>query len=449
MTRAEQFEEQVKQPLLQMKNEVEKLNIKNLNDNQMLEFARAKKVIEYILNYINLLDPDLLPQNFYTQMQSKIKIWNKTIDTLNQILDEVLMILTSYGSIYISKNEISNVISEMIGAYNDVIQKSLQEINFPKLKKDAKAIENYENNLLSSENSIQKRIADSQKQIQTWFNEVQKIRNNFFEKQDNKEISLKAEIEQAKNEATNNANEITKKLTEVSQKLEDLEKFYIKIFGNLEGNRRVGGLEQRLENGFDELKRYDEMQKQQIQKWKNEIKDLLDITTNASLASSYEKSNKNYKCAIVGWNATFIFSILSIFGVAIWGFVEIADKISDPLVIFGAIFARLPFYIPLAWLAIFATNRRNENKRLQEEYKHKETLAKAYSGYKEQIEKLDNTKAKELAEKLMNNLVEMTNENPNRILDKVKKEKIPTLEMLEKLKDLPQEILSLISKAKN
>ena len=49
----------------------------------------------------------------------------------------------------------------------------------------------------------------------------------------------------------------------------------------------------------------------------------------------------------------------------------------------------------------------------------------------------------------MNNLVEMTNENPNRILDKVKKEKIPTLEMLEKLKDLPQEILSLISKAKN
>ena len=168
----------------------------------------------------------------------------------------------------------------------------------------------------------------------------------------------------------------------------------------------------------------------------------MDIATNASLASSYEKSNKSYKCAIMGWNATFIISILGIFGVAIWGFVEIADKISDPLVIFGAIFARLPFYIPLAWLAIFATNRRNENKRLQEEYKHKETLAKAYSGYKEQIEKLEDSKAQELAEKLMDKLVEMTNENPNRALDKVKKEKMPTFEMIEKLSDL-------ISKVKN
>ena len=102
----------------------------------------------------------------------------------------------------------------------------------------------------------------------------------------------------------------------------------------------------------------------------------------------------------------------------------------------------MPFYIPLAWLAIFATNRRNENKRLQEEYKHKETLAKAYSGYKEQIEKLEDSKAQELAEKLMDKLVEMTNENPNRALDKVKKEKMPTFEMIEKLSDL-------ISKVKN
>ena len=162
----------------------------------------------------------------------------------------------------------------------------------------------------------------------------------------------------------------------------------------------MGGLKQEVKDRLNEIDKYDETQKQQIQKWKNEIRDLLDIATNASLASSYEKSNKSYKCAIMGWNATFIISILGIFGVAIWGFVEIADKISDPLVIFGAIFARLPFYIPLAWLAIFATNRRNENKRLQEEYKHKETLAKAYSGYKEQIEKLEDSKAQELQMKI-------------------------------------------------
>lgn len=442
MARAEQFEEQVKQPLLQMKNEVENLDTNNLDANQTLEFARAKKVIEYVLNYINLLDPDLLPSNFYTQMQAKIKDWNKTIPHLNQILDDILFILASYGSVYISKNKAPNIISEMVNSYSNVIKQSLQEINLPKVKKDAKAIENYEARLLSAEDSIQKQITDFQTQIQTWFNEIQKFRNNFFEKQDDKEISLKAEIEQINNDINATYKGIENMATQFAQKLIELDKFHIEVFGNLEGDKRVGGLKQEVKDRLNEIDKYDETQKQQIQKWKNEIRDLLDIATNASLASSYEKSNKSYKCAIMGWNATFIISILGIFGVAIWGFVEIADKISDPLVIFGAIFARLPFYIPLAWLAIFATNRRNENKRLQEEYKHKETLAKAYSGYKEQIEKLEDSKAQELAEKLMDKLVEMTNENPNRALDKVKKEKMPTFEMIEKLSDL-------ISKVKN
>ncbi|TLE02033.1 hypothetical protein [Helicobacter japonicus] len=403
-----------------------------------------KKVIEYALNYINLLDPDLLPSNFYTQMQQiqqKIQSSNQSIQ-VTQILDEILSILAFYGNIYIPKNQIPSAISEMIGAYNDTIKKSLQEINFPKVKKDAKAIENYEARLLSAEDSIQKQITDFQTQIQTWFNEIQKFRNNFFEKQDNKEISLKAEIEQINNNINARYKEIDNMAIQFAQKLIELDNFHIEVFGNLEGDKRVGGLKQEVKDRLNEIDKYDETQKQQIQKWKNEIRDLLDIATNASLASSYEKSNKSYKCAIMGWNATFIISILGIFGVAIWGFVEIADKISDPLVIFGAIFARLPFYIPLAWLAIFATNRRNENKRLQEEYKHKETLAKAYSGYKEQIEKLEDSKAQELAEKLMDKLVEMTNENPNRALDKVKKEKMPTFEMIEKLSDL-------ISKVKN
>ena len=432
MTRAEQFEKQVKQPLLQMKNEVENLDASNLDANQTLEFARIKKIIEYVLNYINLLDPDLLPSNFYTQMQQiqqKIQSSNQSIQATQatQALDEILIILASYGNIYIPKNQIPSAINEMIGAYNDTIKKSLQAINFSKVKKDAKAIENYEAKLLSAEDSIQQQIADLQTQIQTWFNEIQKFRNNFFEKQDNKEISLKAEIEQINNDINATYNGIENMATQFAQKLIELDKFHIEVFGNLESDKRVGGLKQELKDRLNEIDKYDETQKQQIQKWKNEIRDLLDITTNVSLASSYENSKKSYKYAIMGWNATFVISILVIFGVAIWGFVEIADKTSDPLVIFGAIFARLPFYIPLAWLAIFATNRQNENKRLQEEYKHKETLARAYSGYKEQIEKLENSKAQELAEKLMDKLVEMTNENPNRALDKVKKEKCQPL----------------------
>lgn len=125
MTRAEQFNTNIKQPLLQMRKEVESLNIEGLDDSQRLEFARAKKVLEYIENYINLLDPDLLPQTFYNQIQSKIQAWNKTIPTLNTILDEILFYLASYGSIYIPKNQASVIINQIIKAYNDTIKDSL------------------------------------------------------------------------------------------------------------------------------------------------------------------------------------------------------------------------------------------------------------------------------------------------------------------------------------
>ena len=55
---------------------------------------------------------------------------------------------------------------------------------------------------------------------------------------------------------------------------------------------------------------------------------------------------------------------------------------------------KLPLYLPVIWLAFFATTRRSESQRLQQEYAHKESLAKSYNNYKQQILALgDNDKA--------------------------------------------------------
>lgn len=221
-----------------------------------------------------------------------------------------------------------------------------------------------------------------------------------------------------------------------TQKQTDIDKFYVKIFGAMENNQRVGGLQQEIENRQNELDKYNEKQKAKFKSLQDEIESLLKDATNASLASSYEKSKESYTKAIYGWNATFILSMLSIVGIAVWGFIEVADRISEPLAILGAILVRLPFYIPLAWLAIFSTQRRNESKRLQEEYKHKETLARSFLGYKQQIDEIQSDSSQDninLAKKLMENLVEMTNENPNKALDKIKKENMPIIDFFEKL----------------
>lgn len=447
MTRVEQFDTNIKQPLLQMRSEVENLNVDDLDASQKLEFARAKKVLAYIENYTSLLDPDLLPQTFYTQIQSKTQSWNKTIPHLNQVLDEILFYLASYGSVYIPKNQVSSAIDEMIKAYSSAIKQFLQEVDFSKIKREAKAIENYGDKLLSADDSIQSQIASSQIQIQTWFNEIQKFNNAFFVKQDNKETSIKADIDFIQNDINSTYKQLHDIVMNFTQKLTDLDEFYVKIFGTVENNQRIGGLQQEIKDRQKQLDEYNEEQKTKFKSLKDEIENLLKDATNASLASSYEKSKESYKWAIYGWNAIFILSMLSIVGVAFWGFMEVVDKLSEPLAILGAILVRLPFYIPLAWLAIFSTQRRNESKKLQEEYKHKETLARSFLGYKKQIDEIQSDSSQDnmnLAKRLMENLVEMTSQNPNKALDKVKKDNTPTTELLEKLAKLPNESKTLL-----
>ena len=77
----------------------------------------------------------------------------------------------------------------------------------------------------------------------------------------------------------------------------------------------------------------------------------------------------------------------------------------------------LPFTIPLIWLAIYASKRRSENQRLEQEYAHKETLAKSYSGYKQQIEQLSE-KDKELLAKLLTAAIDSISYNASNTLDK-------------------------------
>ena len=441
MIRAEQFDANVKEPLLQMKNEVENLNIDDLDDSQRLELARAKRVLAYVLNYINLLDPDLLPQTFYSQIRAKAQSWNKNIPHLNQVLDEILFYLASYGNIYIPKNQVSNIITEMINSYDSAIRQSLQEINLNKVKKDAKAIESYENELLSADGSIKRQIENSQIQIQNWFNKIKKFNDDFFVKQEGKEVSIKAEIENAKEEITTISQSVQDLFDEFIETKKNIDNFSEKIFGKENNNgEKVGGLQQEIIDRQNQLDKYEEKQKIKIQAWKNEIENLLKDATNASLASSYEKSKINYRWAIIGWNISFIFSMLSIVGIAFWGFLEVADKLNEPLAISGALLVRLPFYIPLAWLAIFSTQRRNESKRLQEEYKHKETLARSFLGYKKQIDEMQDGPAQDninLAKKLMENLVEITSQNPNKALYKAGN--MPMFEFLNKIAKMPSE----------
>ena len=439
MTRTEQFDANVKEPLLQLNNEVENLDLANLDDAQRLELARAKEVLTYVLNYINLLDPDLLPKTFYNQIITKTQTWNKTVPHLNQVLDDILFYLASYSSIYIPKNQASSTIAEMVKSYGNTIKQSLQEINFGKVKKDAKAIERYESELLSADDSIQSKVANYQSQIQTWFDEIKKFRNNFFEKQDGKDISLQTEINNARNDINKALGDIKKDEDEFSQTKEKLDEFYYKIYGN----DTVKGLQKELDERREQLDKY----KIQLENYEKEQREIIGAlvsdATDEKLSKSYREAKDSYDTPIKIWNGVFIGSmaiIAIIASLSILGILLPTIDFNDHNSTSNQITSRLLLCIALSWLAIFATRRRNEIKRLQEEYRYKEATAKSYFNYNQRIKDIQDEKERDdLRTALIERLIEMTAQNPNKALDKTKKENVPMFELLNQIAKLPSE----------
>ncbi|MGR3914084.1 MAG: hypothetical protein OD918_06100 [Gammaproteobacteria bacterium] len=85
------------------------------------------------------------------------------------------------------------------------------------------------------------------------------------------------------------------------------------------------------------------------------------------------------------------------------------------------------------WLMIFLGNRRAENKKLEEIYKHKGAMAKSYVGYEKSIESLGRTGVA-LLPKLMENLLEAIKKDPSEFLS-VKGEKHPATDLLQLTKE--------------
>ncbi len=69
----------------------------------------------------------------------------------------------------------------------------------------------------------------------------------------------------------------------------------------------------------------------------------------------------------------------------------------------------------LVWLGVFMGNRRAENRKLEESYKHKEVMASSFSGYKESIKELDDAE-KSLLTKHMDNLLDAIKKDSSNFL---------------------------------
>ena len=99
----------------------------------------------------------------------------------------------------------------------------------------------------------------------------------------------------------------------------------------------------------------------------------------------------------------------------------------------------LPIYIPALWVANSANKKINLSKRLIEEYSHKEVLSKTFEGLSNQISEISLSNpsiAEDLRIKLLYNLLDVSAENPGKLISDYRRGDHPLMDALEKSSQL-------------
>lgn len=147
------------------------------------------------------------------------------------------------------------------------------------------------------------------------------------------------------------------------------------------------------------------------------VEGLLPGATSAGLASAFKERKESFHGPVKTWSRVFIGSIMSLLIVA---FINPVDLKIDQVTIENFhmyVLLRLPFLVPIIWLAIYSAHRHNQALRLEEEYAHKEAISKSFEGYKTQLMEIESDTNSKAAEHLVNRTLEALGRHPGRIYD--------------------------------
>lgn len=391
---------------------------------------RFKKVYKFVDGLMQNIDPDYLPmQDISTTLPqsaqnclSNLSVANAGsqphLDAANQHLDAILTAIKPYA---FYDKQIKASLRTAIKTYASEMDKHLENIAdtqaiFDEAKNHKEYIETYYNELFKGDettNSIRDQITRLTEHAEAQVDEIDQFHTRVFE-EDNGEEPLLQSIESAKKTAVADSTEIRNTLESIKKKVNKLEQFYTKTFGQEDNDGiRQGGHEKKISDLFEELEKYKTEQETKHHKLFEKIESLLPGATNAGLAKSYEERKQTYKLPILIWNAIFFVCVLLMVGFSYYHITSATN--------WGDILKRIihyaPIYIPVIWLAIYATKRRSESRALEEEYAHKEALAKSYSSYKKQIEEISQGDP-ELMVKLLGQTIDTISENPSDVLNR-------------------------------
>ena len=200
--------------------------------------------------------------------------------------------------------------------------------------------------------------------------------------------------------------DLKSKKDQINDQLNRIQNFYDKIYGN--EAKKLPSLVKDLDERLTNLKNVEER-----------AKSVIGLSSEAGLAGGFVVKGKEAKEGQKYSIIVFVVVVLAIFGFNIYLF----DKNDFLNMKWDTFLFKLLINAPLIWIATIANINLNKFSRLEQEYSHKEALAKSYERYKSEIQELEHlgvTGAEELKLKLLEINLEAFKVNPAEHSDKSK-----------------------------
>ena len=230
---------------------------------------------------------------------------------------------------------------------------------------------------------------------------------------------------------------------------QDIKKYHAEVYGE-DGN---GGFKERLNSYEYEIKAFFDSKKQDFEKHEATIRDLLQLASTSGLASAYSAQKREYRAPIIFQSTVFTVSLACLLVLGGYNFFNAikgtlaTDPLSALISVFVNVLNQSMVALPLIWLAVFSSRRRNELIRLEQEYVHKYAMTMSFEGFKEQISKLGKD-GQEMEAKLLEATIDVVSRNASVTLDKNRDESTPLKYVVDELLTPLEKLKALLYKEK-
>lgn len=367
---------------------------------------------------------------YKNKIQESYNAVEEILQQIHEKTEQIDAITKNISAISLQVKENEKAINDKTGEIN-VIYKTITEIN-----------QNYDDIL----EKYDKYIAESEEKIA----EIN---------------SIESEISKTNDSITEIYKNIQNFKTKSAERRNEIKELYDEIFGSQDENgEQTEGLKDELTNCYKDLKQglqtlqedfiklkndkekeyldFKNTKEKEFNEIKNKIQSLLPGSMSVGLSYAYNQKRRREEKSKKHFELTFNIAIIVLICIATIpaGIAAILlFKLKYTIIAVIGYLPQLlglitPFYLPVIWIALSASKKANQSKRLIEEYAHKESISKTYEGLSKEVNKLDDEE--ELKEKLLSNIISTSAENPGKLLQGFNKPDYPMLEIIDKFTKL-------------